>query len=70
MRDVKWVNVPQYDELSVKRLWPEMIGYPEFKRYMPDKLPKGRQIDRQYFFNVMMTLSPEYTGNLIQHAEH
>jgi hypothetical protein len=25
MQDVKWVNVPQYDELSVKNLWPDMI---------------------------------------------
>jgi hypothetical protein len=25
MHDVKWVNVPQYDELSVKKLWPDMI---------------------------------------------
>ena len=36
---------------------------------MPDKLPSGRQIDRTYFFNVMMTMAPEYTANLIQHAE-
>jgi hypothetical protein len=64
------VNVPLYDELSVKNLWPEMIQYPEFRRYMPDHLPKGRQIDRSYFFNVMMTLNPEYTGTIIQHAEH
>jgi len=46
-----------------------MIQYPEFRRYMPDQLPKGRQIDRSYFFNVMMTLNPEYTGTIIQHAE-
>ena len=36
MSDIKWVNVPLYDELSVKNLWPEMIQYPEFRRYMPD----------------------------------
>lgn len=69
MQEIKWVNVPLYDELSVKNLWPEMIQYPEFRRYMPDSLPKGRQIDRTYFFNIMMTLSPDYTGNLIMHAE-
>jgi hypothetical protein len=39
LQEIKQVNVPLYDELSVKRLWPEMIKYPEFKRYMPDKLP-------------------------------
>ena len=36
---------------------------------MPDSLPAGRMIDRNYFFNIMMTLNPEYTAKLIQHAE-
>ena len=69
MQEIKWVNVPLYDELSVKNLYDDMIQYPEFRRYFPDRLPKGRQMDRSYFFNIMMTLNPDYTGNLILHAE-
>ena len=42
-----------------------MIQYPEFRRYFPDTLPKGRVMDRTYFFNVMMTLNSEYTAKLI-----
>ena len=42
LSEVKWVNVPLYDELAVKNLMPMMIQYPEFARYMPDDLPKGR----------------------------
>ena len=38
-----------------------MIQFPEFRLYMPDNLPAGRQIDRTYFFNIMMTLNSDYT---------
>ena len=66
--DVKFINVPMYDELSVKRLWPDMQNSPDFMRFFPDNLPKGRLPDRDYFFNVMNTVNPEYTSKLIQHA--
>ena len=68
IKDVHFVNVPMYDELAVKRLWPEMNNSPDFMRFFPDKLPKGRLPDRAYFFNVMMTVNPEYTSQLIRHA--
>ena len=66
--DVRFVNVPMYDEIAVKRLWPEMRNSPDFMKYFPDKLPKGRIPDRDYFFNVMNTINPEYTSRLIKHA--
>ena len=65
---VKRVNVPHYDELSVIHFWPAMKEDEEFKKYFPSKLPKGRAPDREYFWNVMMTLMPEYTQALITHA--
>ena len=39
--EVKFVNVPMYDELSVKNLYPMMIQHPEFAVCMPDYLPLG-----------------------------
>ena len=53
LAEVKLVNVPAYDELSVKQLWPQLSGEIGFMAYMPDKLPKGRLPDRTYFFNVL-----------------
>ena len=44
MVDVKWINVPLYDELSIKNLMPMMMQEPAFRAYMPDAFPKGRQI--------------------------
>ena len=37
-------------------------------RYMPDQTPEGRLPDRQYFWNVLNTLMPDYVMGLIEHA--
>ena len=29
--------------------------------YLPDSLPKGRLPDREYLFNILNTVYPEYT---------
>ena len=62
INEVKFINVPMYDELSVKRLWPEMQNSLDFMRHFPDRLPKGRLPDRDYFFNVMNTCNHDYTS--------
>ena len=58
--EVKFTNVPNYDELSVKSLWPELSQDPEFMSFMPGQLPKGKVCDKKYFFNVLNTVHPEY----------
>ena len=68
MEKVKIVAVPEYDELSVKNLWPHMQGDRKFMLYFPDKLPKGRLPSRDYFFNCLNTLQAPYLQNLIVHA--
>ena len=37
-------------------------------QYFPAHFPKGRVPDREYFWNIMNTLMPEYTASLIKHA--
>lgn len=66
--DVRFINVPMYDELSVKRMWPDMKNSPDFMRFFPDKLPIGRLPDRDYFFNMLNTCNPAYVAELIKHA--
>ena len=66
--EVKFISVPHYDELSVKNLWPEVKKDAEFLRYFPSVYPKGKGPPREYFFNIMNTLMPEYLGKLIEHA--
>ena len=68
LRQVVHVNVPHYDELSVKKFWPLMQQDPAFMQYMPDPTPDSRLPEREYFWNVFNTLQTEYVGRLIEHA--
>ena len=68
MREVKFINVTKYDELSVKRLYDEFIALEGMKFYFPDKYPKGRCCDRDYMFNVANTLYESLVTEIIQHA--
>ena len=65
---IKFKHVPLYDELSVVQLWPSLQKDAQFMKYMPDKLPRGRVPDREYFFNVLNTLKEGYLSSLIEHA--
>ena len=68
LRQVVHVNVPHYDELSVKKFWPLMQQDPAFMKYMPDATQDGRLPEREFFWNVFNTLQTEYVGRLIEHA--
>ena len=66
--EVSTVEVPHYDELSVRRLWPELAKDGEFMQYFPSKYPVGKGPPRDYFFNVLNTLYPEYLTKVMAHA--
>ena len=65
---VDYVTVPEYDELSVVALFPTLRSEKEFMQYLPDKYPKGKNPPRDYFFNVLNTVHPEYLAQLMAHA--
>ena len=66
--DVQKIAVPHYDELSVKALWPDVKKDAEFTKYFPDTYPPGRGPPRQYFFDILNTLQPEYLQRVLKHA--
>ena len=66
---LKTIEVPPYDELSVRNLYPNLEGNVEFMRYMPNKLAKGKHVNRTYFFNVLYTLFPDHVTKMIAHAQ-
>ena len=68
LSEVKFKNVPFYDELAVKKIWPDVQEDPEVMFYMPSKLPKGRVPDRDYMFNVLNTLREGYVTSICKHA--
>ena len=42
MREIKFINVTKYEELSVKNLYDNFFSLEGMKFYFPDKYPKGR----------------------------
>ena len=68
LRDVSFIQVVKYDELSVKNLYDKLIQLPCMEAFFPDKYPKGRLCDREYLFNIANTLHPAVMKELIEYA--
>ena len=66
--ECRFINVPKYDELSVKNIFPKFFRDSEVQQYLMDVYPKGRFPDRTYYFTVLNTVHPEYVANMIEHA--
>ena len=66
--DVKFVAVSHWDELAVKNLWPAMRQDKAFNKYFQDEYPKEKAPPREYFFNVLNTLYPDYLTQLRDNA--
>ena len=59
MEEVRFVNVPTFDEVSVKLLYEKVITNDDVIPYFPDKYPKGMQCNRAYMFNIWNTMHPD-----------
>ena len=68
MKDLRVVTVTKYDELSVKRLYDDLLTLDGMTKYFPDSYPQGRVCDRDYMFNIANTLHPDVVSDLIKHA--
>ena len=66
--DISYIEVPHYEELSVKALWPQFAEDDLMVRYFPDEYPQGKGPPREYFFNILHTLYPEFLQRLLTHA--
>ena len=60
LNQVKYVNVPRYDELSGKRFWPILREDETFMQYMPNPTAEDRLPERVYFWNVANTVQHNY----------
>ena len=69
MSEVRFINPPRFDEISVVNLYDRCIKWEGMIDYFPDHYPKGRNCNRGYFFNVLATLHPEDTANMIIRAK-
>ena len=64
-KEVDYIHVPQYDEISVKALWPDVKKDPGIMAYFPNVYPKNKGPPREYFFNILNTVWPDYLQQLL-----
>ena len=57
-KEVDYITVPQWDELSVKNLWPDLKEDPTFNIYFQDKYADQKVQNMEYFFNILNTFYP------------
>jgi len=60
--------VPHYDELAVKNIWPQFANDDQMKKYFPDVFPEGKGPPREYFYNVLNTVHPDFLNQMLNHA--
>ena len=68
MSDIKPINIPKFDELSVRNIFPKFKDDAAVMKYLQDKYPNERFPDRGYFFTVLNTVRPEYVRQIVEHA--
>ena len=66
--DCKFINIPRFDEISVKSIFPLFAEDLELMQYFPDQFPKEKGPTREYFFTVLNTVYPDYVKSLVEHA--
>ena len=69
MKDTLPIKPPHYDELAVCRIYDQVVAQPGMAQYFPDSFPKGRQVDKTYFYVVWNTLHPDQVSAAIKHAK-
>ena len=63
--NVKYIEVPQWPELSLNRVLPVVIKDDTVKLYLPDYTAGDKMPPRDYFWNVMFTIKPDFTSHLL-----
>ena len=54
--EVKYVNMPKYDELSVRKFYSMLMQDETFAKYLPDPTPDSRLPDRKYLWDIANTV--------------
>lgn len=68
LAQIRPVNVPRYDELSVLSLIKDVMAQADLAKFFPEQRTPADLPDRDYFFTVINTEEPGYLSSLIKHA--
>ena len=60
--------MPQYDELGVRRVWPVVKADANVARHLPDMTSEGALPEREFFWDVLATLCPDFVREIVRKA--
>ena len=64
------LEIPNYQELSVKNLYDDAMRDPVLSKYLPNKDQLSNKLpEREFFFGVMCTLRKQYMTDIIAEAQ-
>jgi hypothetical protein len=64
------LEIPSYQELSVKNLYDDAMRDPALAKYLPSKEQLSNKLpEREFFFGVMCTLKKQYMTDIITEAQ-
>ena len=65
------LDIPAYQELSVKNLYEDALKDPVLTKYLPTKEQLSNKLpEREFFFGVLCTLRKQYMTDIIQEASN
>ena len=65
------LDIPGYQELSVKNLYEDALKDPVLTKYLPTKEQLSNKLpEREFFFGVLCTLRKQYMTDIIQEASN
>ena len=53
----------------MKKLYPDLKQDPNFQQYFADKYPEDKLPCREYFFNILNTVYPDYLSSILDNAQ-
>ena len=62
---MRHLRIPIWPELAVSRIWPQAILLQNFRAHMPDDWTGNNKTERTFFWDVLVTLAPEYVEELV-----
>jgi hypothetical protein len=67
--EVVRMKIPNYQEISVKSLYPDALKDPDLAKYLPSQEQlSGKLPERDFFFGILCTLRRQYMSDIIEEA--
>ena len=72
--EIKHIDIPKFKEITVLSVYEKIKDNEEIMAYIPawdgDKYDASVMLDREWFFDLLNTLDPDFFPKIIEELEH